>query len=110
MFVFKIAGLYLIIVTNYFVIHPVIWLIILFIVSKYGYLSSSALPVPSLDLILLSLKTKGAKMAKYRDHLDGWLTIRSGAMAEQGKPLEEILLAAKEVASTLMRRFTLLEY
>ena len=47
-------------------------------------------------------------MAKYRDHLDGRLTIRSGAMAEQGKPLEEILLAAKEVASTLMRRFTLL--
>ena len=31
-------------------------------------------------------------------------------MAEQGKPLEEILLAAKEVTSTLMRRFTILEY
>ena len=39
------------------------------------------------------------------DHLGGRLTIRAGAMAEQGKPLEEILLAAKEVYSTLMRRF-----
>ena len=71
---------------------------------------SSALPYPSLDLILLSLKTKEAKMAKYRDRLNGRLTIRAGAMAEQGKPLEEILLAAKEVTSTLMRRFTILEY
>ena len=73
-------------------------------------MSSSALPYPSLDLILLSLKTKEAKMAKYRDHLNGRLTIRAGAMAEQGKPLEEILLAAKEVNSTLMRRFIILEY
>ena len=73
-------------------------------------MSSSALPYPSLDLILLSLKTKEAKMAKYRDHLNGRLTLRAGAMAEQGKPLEEILLAAKEVNSTLMRRFIILEY
>ena len=71
---------------------------------------SSALPYLSLDLILLSLKTKEAKMAKYRDHLNGRLTLRAGAMAEQGKPLEEILLAAKEVNSTLMRRFIILEY
>ena len=49
-------------------------------------------------------------MAKYRDHLNGRLTLRAGAMAEQGKPLEEILLAAKEVNSTLMRRFIILEY
>ena len=73
-------------------------------------MSSSALPYPSLDLILLSLKTKEAKMAKYRDHLNGRLTLRAGAMAEQGKPLEEILLAAKEVNSTFMRRFIILEY
>ena len=73
-------------------------------------MSSSALPYPSLDLILLSLKTKEAKMAKYRDHLNGRLTLRAGAMAEHGKPLEEILLAAKEVNSTLMRRFIILEY
>ena len=73
-------------------------------------MSSSALPYPSLDLILLSLKTKEAKMAKYRDHLNGRLTLRAGAMAEQGKPLEEILLAAKEVNGTLMRRFIILEY
>ena len=73
-------------------------------------MSSSALPYPSLDLILLSLKTKEAKIAKYRDHLNGRLTLRAGAMAEQGKPLEEILLAAKEVNSTLMRRFFILEY
>ena len=71
---------------------------------------SSALPYLSLDLILLSLKTKEAKMAKYRDHLNGRLTLRAGAMAEHGKPLEEILLAAKEVTSTLMRRFIILEY
>ena len=73
-------------------------------------MSSSALPYPSLDLILLSLKTKEAKMAKYRDHLNGRLTLRAGAMAEQGKPLEEILLAAKEVTSFLMSRFIILEY
>ena len=73
-------------------------------------MSSSALPYPSLDLILLSLKTKEAKMAKYRDHLNGRLTLRAGAMAEHGKPLEEILLAAKEVNGTLMRRFIILEY
>ena len=112
MFVFKIAGLYLTIVTNYFVMHPVIWLIILFIVSKYGSLSSSALPYPSLDLILLSSKSKdkGSQNGQLQKYLDGRLTIRPGAMAEQGKPLEEILLAAKEVTSTLMRRFIILEY
>ena len=35
MFVFKIAGLYLIIVTNYFAMRPVIWLINLIIVTNY---------------------------------------------------------------------------
>ena len=39
------------------------------------------------------------------DHLGGRLTIRAGALAEQDKPVEEILLAAKEVTSTSMRRF-----
>ena len=66
MFVFKIAGLHLTIVTNYFAMHPVIWLKILFIVFQCnGAMSSSALPYPSIDRILLSLEKNAAKMAKY---------------------------------------------